>query len=105
MQYNTDYSIDYDKMNVEVKEFAIGGKLVALKCMVSESKLANFKSETEFKTFIKMQMANQLAEFLIDNKLVEFTQKYSAVNDSRLICVRCYLAPDSQVKILRTLNT
>jgi len=99
-----NYSIDYDNMNVDVKEFAIGGKLVALRYEVSDSKMSTIKSDTAYKTFIKKEMMNQLADYLLDNKLVEFTHQYSPSTGTQILAVRCYLAPDTQIKILRTVN-
>jgi len=45
-----------------------------------------------------------MAEFILENNLVEFTYQDNPIDMSRSIHVRAYLAPNDQVKILRLAN-
>ena len=41
---------------------------------------------------------------LIENKLIEFTKQDNPIENSTTINARCYLAPDSEVRILRQMT-
>lgn len=91
--YNTD-DMQYD-------EFAIGGKLITAKLVIRDSEVILLEDDPNFKDALKARLINMLSEFIMDNKLVEFTQYQDASTLSRTIYARCYIAPDSQVKIVK----
>lgn len=93
-----------DTISVEHEDFDIGGKLVATQIVLSHMDSMSFRSDNEFKTEIKKRIVSQLVEHLIDAKLVEVTYEQDASFNGFAVRARAYLAPDSQVKILRQLK-
>ena len=103
MAINTpNWGIDpYTDFNFTYKDIAIGGKLVQGTVSVPEHTIVSYGSEHEFKQFLKTSMAHQMAEYMISNGLVEFTQMRDNITFDTIVKARCYLAPHDQVKILR----
>ena len=91
----------FDDFNFTYKDVVIGGKMVQGTIRVPEHKIVSYGSEHEFKQFLKTSMAHQMAEYMISNGLIEFTQLRDNVTFDTLVKARCYLAPNDQVKILR----
>jgi hypothetical protein len=91
----------YAEMKFDTEDIAIGGKMVVGSIVVNVETIFKLQSEAEFAQYVKKQLATQLAEYLIENKLLEFTTGEDAVNQTKMIRVRGYLTPDSQVKLLR----
>lgn len=86
-------------------DYPIGGKMVVGKATISEEyKMMMEDGHANTKTQVKNTLIHQMADFMIDNKLVEFTYYDDASSGARHITVRAYLAPNDQVKILRTAN-
>ena len=50
---------------------------------------------------IKETLTRDLVQFIMENKLVEFTHYDDPITFRRQIAIRAYLAPSDQVKILR----
>ena len=97
-------SLDFDpyaEVKFEHEDIAIGGKMVVGSIVVNVETIFKLRSEAEFAQYVKKQLATQLAEYLIENKLLEFTTGEDHINQTKMIRVRGYLAPDSQVKLLR----
>ena len=93
----------FDDIEFNIKEYAIGGKMVTGKCLVSDSQYMSISiPDKELKVAIKKDLAKQLAIHLIENKLVEFTMIKDPVDMSRMYHVRCFVTPDEQVRLLRT---
>lgn len=98
-------SISYDEVNFETYHYAIGGKMVVGKTGMSESfRMMLENGDEEAKKKIKSDLIHQMAEFMLENNLVEFTYHDDPITLSRQIVVRAYLAPNDQVKILRVAN-
>lgn len=97
---NWDYN-PFEDFKFTYKDVAIGGKLVRGTIRVPEHKMLTVNSDYEFKQYFRTTMATQLAEFMISNGLVEFTQMQDNITLDTLVNARCYLAPNDQVKILR----
>ena len=91
----------FDDFNFTYKDVVIGGKMVQGTIRVAEHKMLSHGTEKEFRQFLKTSMAHQMAEFIISNGLIEFTQLRDNVTFDTLVKARCYLAPNDQVKILR----
>ena len=53
---------------------------------------------------IKEKLTRDLVSFMLENKLVEFTQYNDPITQRSQLAVRAYLAPNDQVKILRLAN-
>ena len=90
-----------DDYTVKIKEIAIEGKLVTLSATLSDLERTNFFTDKEFINHTKNKLAAKLAEYIVNNKLIEFVYNQSHVDLSTTITCRAYLAPDSQIKILR----
>jgi hypothetical protein len=84
------------------KDIPIGGKLVQGTIRISADKMVAVGSNHELKQFLRSTMAQQMSEYMISNGLVEFTQMKDHITFDTIVKARCYLAPNDQVKILRT---
>ena len=84
-----------------VVDIPIGGKLVQSKFELSPTEQMHFRSDDDYKRAIKSKMANELARYMIEANLVEFTHMPHNTIGNDIIYARCYLAPDDNVKILR----
>jgi hypothetical protein len=83
----------------EYQEFAIGGKLVTATMKVTEFETIGVSSDE-----LKERLMRPMIDYIIENRLAEFTMVDSPVDNCKTYRVRCYLAPDATVKILRTLK-
>lgn len=90
-----------EPLDIKYEELAIGGKMVVGSIAVGAETLMRIRSEAEYAEFVKNDLAKQLAKYMIENKLLEFTTGEDHINQSKMVRVRGYLAPDSQVKLLR----
>jgi hypothetical protein len=98
LHFNNDPTRPYDS-NLDIKEYAIGGKLLTASLMSDENTIQSMG-----KDFIKEKLAVQLAMGMLENKMVEFTSMRDHLSLSIKIHARCYLTPDNQVKIIRELK-
>lgn len=101
LNYGSQEFDPFEPLNIQTEDIAIGGKMVVGSIVVTAETLLRIQSEAEFANYVKEKLARQLAEFMVENKLLEFTTGEDAVNQTKMIRVRGYLAPDSQVKLLR----
>jgi len=90
-----------DALKFDSIDTPIGGKLVRVTYHMNSWEKAQF-SDDEFKQRLKEKLAMEMASFIIVNRLAEFTQMHDPRGMTDMIAMRCYLAPDDQVKILRT---
>ena len=89
----------------DTHEYAIGGKMVVGRATMTDSyKLMIEDGDKEAIDKLKSDLIHQMAQYILENNLVEFTHYDDPITLSRQVAVRAYLAPDSQVKILRTVN-
>jgi hypothetical protein len=84
-------------------DYAIGGKLVVGRATMDDSYLALMREE-DAKKHIKERLVKELAMYMLENNLVEFTQYRDPMTLHTQVAVRAYLAPSDQVKILRLAN-
>lgn len=101
LQYGSHDFDPYAEFKFEHEDIAIGGKMVVGSIVVNVETIFKLQSEAEFAQYVKTKLATQLAEYLIENKLLEFTTGEDHINQTKMIRVRGYLAPDSEVKLLR----
>ncbi len=86
-------------------DYAIGGKMVVGRAtMTDEYRMLLEDGDAEAKKRIKSQLIHQMAEYMLENNLVEFTHYDDPLSGNRQIAVRAYLAPNDQVKVLRLAN-
>lgn len=88
----------------ETHDYVIGGKLVVGKAILEDSFAEMLNHDVDARDKIKTELIHQMAKYILENKLVEFTQMKDPVTFKTRIAVRAYLAPDEQVKILRLAN-
>lgn len=82
----------------EAHDYAIGGKMVVATCHINELELLSNK----IKDMVRHELIHQMANYILENKLVEFTQHQDPIHMKTVVRARCYLAPNDQVKILRS---
>ena len=103
--YHTAYMDQIDDFTFQTYDYAIGGKMVVGRVTISETfreMIENGDAETTQK--FKSQLIHQMADYMLENRLVEFTYQDDPITLNRQVSVRAYLAPDDQVKILRVAN-
>ena len=83
-------------------EYAIGGKMVVGRATMSEDfRMMMEDGDATAIMQIKEKLTRDLVQFILENKLVEFTHHDDPITLDRQIAIRAYLAPSDQVKILR----
>ena len=87
----------------DTHDYAIGGKMVTGRAMLSESyKMMVEDGDKEAIAKLKSQLVHQMAEYMLEKQLVEFAYQDDPITFTRHIAVRAYLAPNDQVKIIRS---
>jgi len=83
-------------------EHPIQGQMFMVSFTASD-KLMFDTPEDVWKQEVKKRLAMDLAEKMLEEGVIEFTQMQDSVWVHKTIKARCYLVPDNQVRILRTL--
>ena len=91
-----------EELTFKTKDYPIGGKIVSTSLEITFADTDRFLSDDDFKRAIKERMATHLVKQMVENNLIEFTKIRDGLTDAHVLHARCYLAPDAQVKILRT---
>ena len=84
-------------------DYIIGGKLVVGKATMDDGYVALMK-DADAKKHIKEKLIHDMAQYMLENNLVEFTQQNDPNTFTKTNMLRPYLAPNDQVKILRLAN-
>lgn len=88
----------------ETHDYIIGGKMVVGRTILDESYSQLMNTDQEARDRVKSELIHQMAQYILENQLVEFTQQDDPLTFRKHIAVRAYLAPNDQVKILRLAN-
>ena len=89
----------------QTHDYAIGGKMVVGRAEMDESYTMLLQDgDKDAVKYIKEKLIHDMAQFILENNLVEFTHVDDPLTFRRKIAVRAYLAPNDQVKILRLAN-
>lgn len=89
----------------ETHDYAIGGKMVVGRAEMDESYTMMLQNgDKDAVKHIKQKLIHDMAQFILENNLVEFTHVDDPLTFRRKIAVRAYLAPNDQVKVLRLAN-
>ena len=88
----------------KVHDYIIGGKMVVGRATMVESYALQMNTDQTFRDEVKKKLIMDMAQFILENNLVEFTQYDEPLTMNKHIAVRAYLAPNDQVKILRLAN-
>lgn len=91
-----------EEFTFKTTEYPIGGKLLSGSLEISFADTTRFLTDDDFKNAIKQKMATHLVKCMMENNLIEFTKIENHLTNSYRLNARCYLAPNDQVKILRT---
>lgn len=86
-------------------DYAIGGKMVVGRATMSEDfRMMMEDGDATAIMQVKEKLTRDLVQFILENKLVEFTHHDDPMTMDRQIAIRAYLAPNDQVRILRLAN-
>jgi hypothetical protein len=94
----------YQEPDFKSYDYTIGGKLVVGRAVIDDSYWALMNSDAEARKEVKSKLIHQMAEYMLENNLVEFMQQKNPMDLSTTVLVRAYIAPNDQVKILRLAN-
>jgi hypothetical protein len=95
----------FGEVDFQTYDYLIGGKLVVGKAVMTDSYVQMVNGlDHEARMQLKYKLANEMATYMVENNLVEFTQQDNPYDQTKTIMARAYLAPDDQVKILRLAN-
>lgn len=93
---------DYNReINVTTEDYAIGGKMITAKMDFDVHQFNQLMNEEDWKKYIRESLVQQLARVILDSNLVETTAWEDPASQRKYVAARCFLTPDSQVKILR----
>jgi len=93
----------YHEPDFQTYDYTIGGKLVVGRAVIDESYNQLMMSDKESRQKVKEKLVTDMAHYMLENNLVEFMQQKN-IDMTTTVVVRAYIAPDSQVKILRLAN-
>jgi len=83
-----------------VKDNLIKGKMVLVSLKYTEYDALNL-TEAERKARIKEKLTKQLAELILETKMVEFTQMIDPSTGDKTVKARCFLVPSGEVQLIR----
>lgn len=98
-QYNITEPVDF-----QTYDYVIGGKMVVGKAVLQDSFAQLMLSDADARLELKKKLISDMAQFILENNLVEFTQLDDPLSFKKTVMVRAYLAPNDQIKILRLAN-
>lgn len=88
----------------ETYDYAIGGKMVVGRAILEDTFAEILGRDVDAAKRIKEKLAHDIATFMLENQLFEFTQFKDPIEYKTHVAVRAYIAPNDQVKILRLAN-
>lgn len=94
----------FAEVDFKTYDYVIGGKMVVGKATMDEAYSQMLMSDDDARMHIKKKLISDMAQYILENNLVEFTQQDHPMSMGKTIFVRAYLAPNDQVKILRLAN-
>ena len=94
-------------IDVKYKDYAIGGKMITAHVQVTETHMKDFRHSNQARETMRKMLVEQLVDHMLSNNLVEIVtikEPWSPENfeEKHRISARCYLAKDSDIKLLRT---
>lgn len=90
---------DFESMDV-----AITGKMVMVSATIDDSIMMAHHLPEQDRKYIREQMAMQIAGFLLDNNMIEYTQMKDPIDFKTHIRGRIFVTPNDQTKLVRTLK-
>ena len=98
------YPMPFGEVDFKTYDYIIGGKMVVGKATMDDSFATMLLSDNDARENLKKKLISDMAQFILENNLVEFTQQDDPLTMGKNVYVRAYLAPNDQVKILRLAN-
>jgi hypothetical protein len=96
--------VPYGDVDFKTYDYIIGGKMVVGRATLEESYAQMMLSDDDARMNVKKKLISDMAQYILENNLVEFTQQDDPMTMCKNIYIRVYLAPNDQVKILRLAN-
>lgn len=91
----------FDDIEFNIKQYPIQGKMVVGEITINQIDLINIPHDVGIKEHIKGNLLKKLVNYMLENKLAEFTVTDDPLNASKLYRVRCFVTPDEQVRLIR----
>ena len=88
----------------EAMDVAITGKMVMVSATIDDSIMLAHHLPEQDRKYIREQMAMQIAGFLLDNNMIEYTQMKDPIDFKTHIRGRIFVTPNDQTKLIRTLK-
>ena len=98
------YPMPFGDVDFQTYDYLIGGKLVLGKAVLEESFAQLMLSDADARLELKKKLISDMAQYILEHNLVEFTQMDDPLTFNKTVMVRAYLAPNDQIKILRLAN-
>jgi hypothetical protein len=96
--------IPFGDVDFKTYDYLIGGKMVVGRATMDDSFATMLLSDKDARENLKKKLISDMAQYILENNLVEFTQQDDPLTMGKNVYVRAYLAPNDQVKILRLAN-
>lgn len=95
---------DFGEVLMEYKDYTIGGKMVIAKVKIPNSVMVSKVTDETARQELRALLVQELASAILSSNLCEITQQKDNMMFETIVAARCYVAPDSTVKLLRTLK-
>jgi hypothetical protein len=95
---------NFGEVLMEYKDYPIGGKMIIARVAVPDNVMARDLSDEKAREEVRELLVQELASAILSKQLCEITQQKDPIHYKTVIAARCYVAPDSTVKLLRTLK-
>lgn len=99
-----DYNFWSSKDLMKTYDTPIQGQMLKIVYKLSELQSLEFDSNDSYREHVKHEIALKLAKSIIENKLGEFTFVTDPASHTKTIYGRCYITPNDQTRILRTVG-
>jgi hypothetical protein len=93
---------NYGQETIECVDYPIGGKLISAKIHVHMDMFTHMKGDESARQLMREKITVALALGMLDKQLVEINSYFDHGTDSNVVVARAYVAPNGDVKILRT---
>jgi len=88
-------------MNIKIVDVPVGGKLVVYREQLSSHTIVRADSDPDLKRAIKRNIANQIANYMLDNNLIEINLRDDPITFTKEIVARVCIVPDDKIRIVR----
>lgn len=93
----------HNEIKMHYKDYPIGGKLMQATVIIPEEDIRNMSEDQ--KQTVREMLVTKMVQEIFRLKMVTITQlPLDPITFERRVSAFCYLAPDSTVQLLRTIN-